>query len=102
MTVYQLWTRAEADESARRAYDHAADLFTWIIDSLPKDRARTIDHHLLAETADVVVTINLSARTIKVGMAPAGAAVPADLFEIARTAAAKVCEIVPFGPRGES
>jgi hypothetical protein len=95
----QLWTPAEAEESMRLAYDHAADLFTWIIGELPEDRFKSVDGQMLAETADAVVTINLSARTLKVGMAPAGSAAPAELFDAARTATAKDCEIAPFAPR---
>jgi hypothetical protein len=103
MSVTQLWTRAQLEEQVRLVYGGAADLFMQILDGIPDAKFRDVDRQMLAETADVIVSINLSKAAVSVGMAPAGTVVPAGLFQgDTRAPATKGAEIVPFTARGET
>jgi hypothetical protein len=101
MTVKQLWTRAEAEKSAHLAFDAAADLFTDIMDRLPDAAFKAIDRETLMEREHALVTINLATGRLSVGMAPAGTAVPAELFSVDRNrpAAQEDGAVVPFKPK---
>jgi hypothetical protein len=103
MTIYQLWTRADAEKCAYAAYDHAADLLVHALDSLPDGAFKTFDRECNLRTVDpghCLVTLDLSTGTISVGVAPAGALVPSELFICRRQPPEKDGTIVPFAPRG--